>query len=70
MLVVRQEITKDEACDNAYCLIAAMLHNLPDTEQVWQVQHDGGAVDQVPGHDVGDDEQPPQETARCCVKVP
>ena len=38
-----------------------MLHNLPDAEQVRQVQHDGGAVDEVPGYDVGDAEQPPQE---------
>ena len=40
-----------------------MLHNLSDAEEVRQVQHDGGAVDQVPGHAVGHGEQPPQEAA-------
>ena len=47
-----------------------MFHNLKDAEQVRQVQHDGGTVDQVPGHGVGHAEQPPQEAASCCVYVP
>ena len=32
-----------------YLLISDMVNNLPDAQQVREVQHDGGAVDQVPG---------------------
>lgn len=42
-------------------LTTAMLYNLPDTKEVREVQHDGGAVDQVPGNAVGHGEHPPQQ---------
>ena len=47
-----------------------MLYNLPDTKEVRQVQHDGGAVDQVPGNAVGDGEHPPQEVVWSDVQAP